>query len=1273
MRRNSLRAVAVPLVWLVCSFCALSASPDYSSGLLDRDAALAAAREVISEQYSNANEVLVDGMQWMTYEADGTYEQWHEEYIKILTEEGRRAHSTISSYFTLPYQRGREDCRVARAEIVKSDGAVTEIDVDAQSRVMINPSGMDVNIYNPNSKLIRVNVPGLEVGDVLHFVMYDRIVKPRMANTWSDWLVLEGTRPIRRSVVEIHAPRDSPLRRIALKDEIEGTVAHTKGKKDDRLWYRWEVRNVPRMFPEPNMPLFHTVVQRLLVSTIPDWETVSRWYWQISEPHYEPTDAMRAKTEELVRGQEDPRQKIESLFGYVSQEIRYMGITVEATAPGYEPHDVKDTFEARHGVCRDKAALLVVMLRLAGVEAFPTLVHNGPKRDVEVPQPYFNHAIVAARAGIEDYVLMDPTDETTADLFPAYLNDKSFLIAMPEGEGLLVSPIDPVENNLMLISTTGAIDADGNLKATTVLQFDGINDNAYRGYFARAKPEDRRRFVEGLIRRTVPGAHVSRVEIAPDDMLDTSRSLEILAHYEAEQIMIAGAGRAMLPVPVMGTRVGMVNFIIGKTGLKKRKYPLLTEIACGVRERITLDVDPSLGEVISVPEQPGIQNEAFEWRMTVTKEGSELRVAGDFQLKIVEFSPSQYLELKEGLEAIELALRKMPILVSQQAPVRPDAIVLSAEVTYELADASNWTEIRDIRKKILTYAGKKRDAEVKIHYNPIWEDVRVDNVLVTGRDGDSRVISPAEINIMDAPWAGSAPRYPAGKTLVASLPGVDVGSTIAYRIVRSVAARPFFAARESFRSLDTIKHKTVRLSAPAELALQIGQGTFRGAISSEILETGGVRRAVFEWSATDVQPVMREDDLPPLWQFTPTVFISAGSWETYASQLRKTLAKAVRGQRASERKARELAGTGGDPLIRIARIRDFVAIHVRSAGPPLPELPSSSISPADTTLRDGYGNTTDTAVLLYVMLRQTGLKPEFVLVSSLPDIKTFRRTLAMCPDSGLFPRVLVRVSARSLRLSPGEHIYLNDTDQYAILGASPHEGNTCLVVADGTLARLVPARKSMLDTDYHMAVSADGEAGITKTLRFYGERFGVQNRRYTEMTPEERDRHFQQLVADISQSAEAAGELVSDFTAYPGMVRFTVTVPDYAVRTGDHLHFHFPESFQRLFSLRSDSRVNPMYLPALRHKRMSVRADLPPGFEMIISPRTWGCVDVAGADIGIAVETASLPREAPTGFVFRANAEIRPVVISPSHYDALLDVDRRLSHKRARTVLLRKK
>ena len=88
---------------------------------------------------------------------------------------------------------------------------------------------------------------------------------------------------------------------------------------------------------------------------------------------------------ELTADARTDMDKIKAMFYYVSKKVRYMGITPEKDRPGFEPHDVNLTFEKKYGVCRDKAALLVSLLRAAGLKAYPVLINVGTKKDQEVP------------------------------------------------------------------------------------------------------------------------------------------------------------------------------------------------------------------------------------------------------------------------------------------------------------------------------------------------------------------------------------------------------------------------------------------------------------------------------------------------------------------------------------------------------------------------------------------------------------------------------------------------------------------------------------------------------------------------------------------------------------------------------------------------------------------------------------------------------------------------------------------------------------------------
>src|ERR1035438_1854149 len=118
------------------------------------------------------------------------------------------------------------------------------------------------------------------------------------------------------------------------------------------------------------MPPYEMTLQRLYVSTLPDWQAISKWYSDLSKSHLEATTPeMQQTVSNLTAGAQTDTEKNKAVFYHVSKKIRYMGLTPEKDRPGFEPHDVKITFEKKYGVCRDKAGLLVAMLREAGLNA----------------------------------------------------------------------------------------------------------------------------------------------------------------------------------------------------------------------------------------------------------------------------------------------------------------------------------------------------------------------------------------------------------------------------------------------------------------------------------------------------------------------------------------------------------------------------------------------------------------------------------------------------------------------------------------------------------------------------------------------------------------------------------------------------------------------------------------------------------------------------------------------------------------------------------------
>lgn len=279
----------------------------------------------------------------------------------------------------------------------------------------------------------------------------------------------------------------------------------------------------------------------------------------------------------------------------------------------------------------------------------------------------------------------------------------------------------------------------------------------------------------------------------------------------------------------------------------------------------------------------------MNFNRVLKSEGSSLVGDNYFSIDTVELSPDGYGELKKALAEIDAVERQLPVAgpdyggaaetkVAEAFPAA-DSILLDASVEVRLKDASTWTRTDRSVRKILNYAGVKDYSELKIAYNPVWESVEV-KATVTAPDGTKKELSPAEINVMDAAWVAAAPRYPAGKLLVASFPGVVPGSVVDSTVTRSCKNQSFFSLAVVFAGDFPVVEKSFSVEYPKGMSFK-HSATPDGVIFREVLDSDRVR---YSWSAADVPQLPSEPGRPPLWMFAPTVVVSSGDYATFGPE-----------------------------------------------------------------------------------------------------------------------------------------------------------------------------------------------------------------------------------------------------------------------------------------------------------------------------------------------------------------------------------------------------
>ena len=1072
---------------------------------------------ITAADYPDANLVTVEEVERVSYATNGTWRSEREWWTKILTERGRRNLRSLSFDYNARYGKAE----LVYVGAIGVDGREREIDFSATLKDTTDNSSADSNIYDPLDRCVSCSVPGLAVGETLHVKMARTAFKSRVEGAWSDVAVFERTRPVLKSVYEVRAPKDLPIRSKAVRNPLGNLSESVRTLDDGSVIHTFVATNSPQMFREPDMPTPWTVAEHVRLSTVADWKDLSRWYWELCAPHLAKTNAaMAAKVAELTAGKATRAEALRAIFDFVSIKVRYLGLTREDDAPGYAPHDVDVTFDDLAGVCRDKAALLVAMLRLAGFEAYPALVSSGAGLDADVPQLNFNHAIVAVDGGEGDYTLMDPTVENTKDYLPAYLCERGYLVARPQAEAPRVAPAAPPAGNSVRIATKATLDRDGVMVVESDIRFFGLGDTVFRGTLLATTREARIGFFTDVIRAFSPGAELVRCEIEPKDPEDTETPFRARLVSRIPGQVIEGETVAELNLPFLSAaKIFNLPALIlkGDTGLAVRKYPLVVSATGEVDESFELDLGGNLGEAVYLPPDADIGG-ALAYRRTVSVSNGTLRAVRTASLGQTEISPTEYTNLLACLRRIEPLDRRRPRFARDPyAGVDSYRRLVRDEVT-TLSDYS-WVGTSVVETVVCTPRGKDQASDCSFAYNPSVSACEVVSATVSNRDGRVYAVAPDAISVMDCDWASRAPRYPAGKTIVVHFPSVEIGSVIRSEIVTTVTNSPLpFQFERYFDDYGRVDRIVARVD-----------GWRRDECR--------VRRLPTDASQIDGR----------LWR--DFKIVSRGSWTDVAARFRK----ATEVEPFDPRRI--------DLECDLEAIRNWMVRHVRIVGPMLHEVPlERQVTDPETVLRERYATRLDYMRTFCALLKGAGLDADIVFAASDQNASEEVRRLdrETYPNYLSFAYALCRVRVREGGFlgfgGRRKTFFIGTENERTPLGATSWEGCGFFDPADasfGTVTLPDDALASAGSETFKLLVHEDASVDVSYDGREWGWHVGVGRRAFSELLPEKRERFKQAVLSDMSHAATFTSEPKFDVEGYPFSVNMEYRIPDLAEITGD--------------------------------------------------------------------------------------------------------------------------
>ncbi len=397
--------------------------------------------------------------------------------------------------------------------------------------------------------------------------------------------------------------------------------------------YRWSLRDVGAFRPEPRMPAHseELAFARFADKSWDTWDAVSEWY---TETYLEDALAKDDRTSEIVAdivpsGSGDE----EKLRELVDTVLRLETVELELGQGRLTPTRPPVVFERGRGDVKDKAILLVALLREAGFQADPALVITRDRGNLDRPFPNwsFNHMLVLVENGPGPFanqkLWIDPTAQhQELGELPWRAEGVEAVVLRPDYTAdLQKTPMSTWSDNRHLLQVRMQARADSSIVGEVDLVMDGEAGSELLNSLdsATRRLDGAREVSRTWIRQSYPDATVERVVVREPSPGQVLLSFRFLTRDWLADDVLPRLAAAPLPFDAGIERIAE----------ESRRYPVDNGYAATWTRRWSLDLSESPWECEAIPSPVDIENRDLLYRSRVNRKSGNL-VQGEDVLEV---------------------------------------------------------------------------------------------------------------------------------------------------------------------------------------------------------------------------------------------------------------------------------------------------------------------------------------------------------------------------------------------------------------------------------------------------------------------------------------------------------------------------------------------------------------------------------------------------------------------------------------------------------------
>lgn len=610
-----------------------AADRDPDSAYLENPTTLVAAASC--ETSPEDNVVSLADVQIDHLYANGLSTIRQQQIICIATDQGARDYAVRS----IQYAPESQQLQVLHARIYKKNGQIVDAGEGGEGSVANTSYFM---YYDVRSREVRF--PGLQKGDLIEL---DYRISPTTDSNlygvyFANLVAFRSSVPQALKRYVIVAPVGRVLNVVEAR--MPAPALHEIAGNSQIL--RWEARKLAALPNEPRGPSVTETSPYVHVSTFSSWNEVGRWYAQLIRPQFALDSKLHGELKHILANKITEVEKISAIHQFVLRSTHY--VALEFGIYSYKPYPVSQVYERRFGDCKDKASLMIALLREAGIEADIALVRTRRLGDIDrnaTSIALFDHAIVyvpkwdlwldgtAEYAGSHEL----PMDDQGALALVVSLDGNASLRRIP-----VTRPDDNFTRRTVRaqISPDGAIDFDG-VAFTRGEEAPGLR----REYEI---PERRRESVRTSLAAVFPTVRVDDVSV--DGATDLERDINVQFRGTLDTF----TGHSVVPLATSWMPRSYVQSLAPQA---TRTEDLLLPAPWTTEEELRFHM-PANARLTSVPRDFVLQNDFGSIQVRYQRNGRDLTIKTSVQFRKIRITPAEYPAFREFCAEAERAFRE---------------------------------------------------------------------------------------------------------------------------------------------------------------------------------------------------------------------------------------------------------------------------------------------------------------------------------------------------------------------------------------------------------------------------------------------------------------------------------------------------------------------------------------------------------------------------------------------------------------------------------------